>query len=269
MCHSLAPSRPEEAQCRAAVLILTQALTGREPQQLRRVLCEYWLADVTPLTRITAKQRRRTMAVTWLMSLKLISRTRGVPWRKLAVWERWWVALTLQPCLHDVTELCLLLPVLWCGSDCCSASFFCCLKYYVYGKRCKLKSKCFLDAAIPTPLCSSLPGTNLKSGSKRGACSACRGILYAVWGGLFSSLSFKDRIVKGFVVISHVQAVKIQSGIVILFWEMNKMQFCWLLSALIFHPWFGCFSKNLIPLVSVWVAGFFFCCLFSSSYADQ
>lgn len=85
MCHSLAPSRPEEAQCRAAVLILTQALTGREPQQLRRVLCEYWLADVTPLTRITAKQRRRTMAVTWLMSLKLISRTRGVPWRKLAV----------------------------------------------------------------------------------------------------------------------------------------------------------------------------------------
>lgn len=39
---------------------------------------------------------------------------------------------------------------------------------------------------------------------------------------------------KVFVVISHVQAVKIQSGIVILLWEMNKMQFCWLLSALIF-----------------------------------
>lgn len=79
---------------------------------------------------------------------------------------------------------------------------------------------------------------------------------------MFSSLSFKDRIVKGFVVISHVQAVKIQSGIVILFWEMNKMQFCWLLSALIFHPWFGCFSKNLIPLVSVWVAGVFFAVYF-------
>lgn len=109
------------------------------------------------------------------------------------------------------------------------------------------------------PHSSSLPGNSLKSGSKRGACSDCRGILYAVWGGLFFPLSFKDRrIVKVFVVISHVQAVKIQSGIVILLWEMNKMQFCWLLSALIFHPWIGCFSKNPIPLGSVWVAGFFF-----------
>lgn len=82
MCHSLAPLRPgEELLCS----VPTQTLTGRGPQQLRRVLCEYWLAGVTPFTRITAKQRRRTMVATWLMSLKLISRTRGVPRRKLAV----------------------------------------------------------------------------------------------------------------------------------------------------------------------------------------